>query len=28
MLEGRALGPIDLKQGSRFLSLAARLSVR
>ncbi len=28
MLEGRALGPIDLKQGSGFLSLAARLSVR
>ena len=28
MLEGHALGPIDLNQGSGFLSLAARLSVR
>ena len=28
MLDGRALGPIDLNQGSGFLSLAARLSVR
>ena len=28
MLEGRTLGPIDLNQGSGFLSLAARLSVR
>ena len=28
MLEKHALGPIDFKQGSGFLSLAARLSVR